>query len=361
MDGLPAVYRTQTAAAALCDLEFSTWPNNFTASNFFVGAYQAVDAGTFALIDFAVYTRALNATDASLLWKQGPPGGGDALPPPPPPLAAPANSFALPKLAACAVAPPIHRFGDFNASVAPFAGGVLADANQTQPWTAVWRSLLQPATVPANQFITLGNLTTYYTSGAYVDAGPQARTNRPLVARAHLPSQFARKRGHLPPRARADVHGQRADGGHADLEHRDGGSDVHADGGVQRDAGGRGRRAQLVGALRRRWLRGVRRRLHVRAGLHERHGQRGRRRHQPDGRQQQLPGAYCCAIARARTRRQRVANTRVSPVRARRGPARRATRCCRWSTSGARPPLPPPSAATARTTESARRRAGTRS
>lgn len=181
VDGLPASYRSQSAAGLLCDLAFSTWPSTFAASNFYVGSYSTADAGTFALVDFSVYVRELGAADATAIWNNGPPGQANAVLPPPPPLSAPTTpTFALPKMAACTAAPPIHRYGDFNASVQPFAGGVLADANTSAPWPAVWRSFLAPTTVAANSYITLGSLTTYYSNGAYIDVGTQTFTGSGL-------------------------------------------------------------------------------------------------------------------------------------------------------------------------------------
>ena len=181
VDGLPAAYRSQAASGLLCDLAFSTWPAQFSASNFSIGSSGSADAGTFVLVDFVVHARALSSADASAIWAAGPPAASDAVLPPPPPVAAPTTVvYNLPKMAACSAAPPIHRYGDFSATVAPFTGGVLQDTNTTQPWPGVWRSNATPATVPANSFITLGNLTTYYSANAYVDFGPQTFTGTGL-------------------------------------------------------------------------------------------------------------------------------------------------------------------------------------
>ena len=117
-------------------------------------------------------------SDVSATWIAGP---INPAAPPPPPTSAPKDAgYALPRAAACQTRPPIHRYGDFQH--APFAGGVLADANTVAPWPATWRTA-QNASGPAaaNAYPTLGALNTYYTNGAYVDAGPVNLTGTGLT------------------------------------------------------------------------------------------------------------------------------------------------------------------------------------
>jgi len=185
VDGLAYAYRGQSAPTTYtgCDLSYSTWPANFTASNAFLGSYGSVDTTsvTFALMDAAFYLRQLNSTDAALIWANGPAGAADSIAAPPPPAVAGAGASSnLPRLTACASAPPIHRYGDWQTN--PFPGGVVADSNASAPWNGVWRVAggASPSFVAPYSDITLGNLTTYYTSEAYIDFGEQTFTGAGL-------------------------------------------------------------------------------------------------------------------------------------------------------------------------------------
>ena len=178
IDGLPAVYKSQTAPSQKCDISSSAWPSSFPASAAYVGAYGSADAGTFYLMDAAFFTKQLTPSDVSATWIAGP--INPAAPPPPPTFAPKGAGYALPRAAACQTRPPIHRYGDFQP--APFAGGVLADSNTVAPWPATWRTAQNASSpVAANAYPTLGALNTYYTNGAYADAGPVNLTGTGLT------------------------------------------------------------------------------------------------------------------------------------------------------------------------------------
>ena len=164
VDGAVAAYR---ASSARCDFSSSRWPStNFAVTNTFLGSYGSVDPSTFALIDAGFFFRPLTAAEVVAAYSVSPVA---AVAPPPPPAIAPAGfGYALPQLAACQTRPPIHRYGDFQAS--PFAGGAVVDANASAPLHGAWRTAVDAPLVPNNAYVTLGNHY-YYGNDSYVDLG----------------------------------------------------------------------------------------------------------------------------------------------------------------------------------------------
>ena len=171
IDGAPATYAGQSNLGAKCDAGAAAWPATLFGTAL-LGAGGAFDSTTWILLDAAFYLQQLAASGVAVAWLSGPTYALPAPAPSPPPSTN--AGYALPRVAACSTAPPVHRWGDWQA--VPFANGVLVDSNLTNPWPLAWRTaspLTAAAAAATNGYATLGTMGNYYTQGAYADAGPQ--------------------------------------------------------------------------------------------------------------------------------------------------------------------------------------------